>query len=99
MESPSSWIGQFHKKKASRVPKSPGFSFGTIEWSCPGMVKIKSECKPVKSRERKLLHKETRLKAFGVQIELKNTHKHSRGALIELGSRNKQDPLKVISTY
>ena len=31
MESPSSWIGQFHRKKASRVPKSPGLSLGTIE--------------------------------------------------------------------
>ena len=39
MESPSSWIGQFHRKKASRVPKSPGLSLGTIEWLCPGMVK------------------------------------------------------------
>ena len=39
MESPSSWIGQFHRKKASRVPRLPGLSFGTIEWSCPGMVK------------------------------------------------------------
>ena len=39
MESPSFWIGQFHRKKASRVPKSPGLSLGTIEWSCPGMVK------------------------------------------------------------
>ena len=39
MESPSSWIGQFHRKKASRVPKSPALSLGTIEWSCPGMVK------------------------------------------------------------
>ena len=39
MESPSSWIGQFHRKKASRVPKSIGLSLGTIEWSCPGMVK------------------------------------------------------------
>ena len=99
MDSPSSWIGQFHKKKASRVPKSPGLSFGTIEWSCPGIMKVKSENKPVKSREKKLLHKETSLKAFGVQFELKNTRKHSRGVLIELGSRNKQDPFKVISTY
>ena len=39
MESPSFWIGQFHRKKASRVPKSPGLSLGTIEWSCPGVVK------------------------------------------------------------
>ena len=38
MESPSSWIGQFHRKKASRDPKLPGLSLGTIEWSCPGMV-------------------------------------------------------------
>ena len=38
MESPSSWIGQFHRKKASRVPKLPGLSFGTIEWSCQGMM-------------------------------------------------------------
>ena len=46
MESPSSWIGQFHKKKASRVPRSPGFNFGTIEWSCPGIVMlVKSENK------------------------------------------------------
>ena len=39
MESPSTWIGQFHRKKASQDPKSPGLSLGTIEWSCPGMVK------------------------------------------------------------
>ena len=39
MESPSFWIGQFHRKKASQVPKSPGLSLSTIEWSCPGMVK------------------------------------------------------------
>ena len=38
MESPSSWTGQFHRKKASQVPKSPGLSLGTIEWSCPGIV-------------------------------------------------------------
>ena len=36
-----------HKKKASQVPKSPGLSFGTIEWSCPGIMKVKSENKPV----------------------------------------------------
>ena len=40
MESPSFWIGQFYKKKASRVPKSPGLSLGTREWSCPGMMNI-----------------------------------------------------------
>ena len=39
MESPSSWIRQFHREKASRVPKSPGLSLGTIEWLCPGMMK------------------------------------------------------------
>ena len=38
MESPSSLMGQFHRKKASRVPKSPGLSLGTREWSCPGMM-------------------------------------------------------------
>ena len=38
MESPSSLMGQFHRKNASRVPKSPGLSLGTIEWSCPGMI-------------------------------------------------------------
>ena len=38
MESPSSLMGQFHKKNASRVPKSPGLSLGTREWSCPGML-------------------------------------------------------------
>ena len=38
IESPSSLMGQFHKKNASRVPKSPGLSFGTREWSCPGML-------------------------------------------------------------
>ena len=31
-------MGQFHRKNASRVPKSPGLSFGTREWSCPGML-------------------------------------------------------------
>ena len=70
MESPSSWIGQFQRKKASRVPRSPGFNFGTIEWSCPGiimLVLVKSECNP--ERE----YKETRLKTFGAQIELR-TH-------------------------
>ena len=73
MESPSFWIGQFHRKKASRVPRSPGFSFGTIEWSCPGMIKfrlIKSEYNPEKEKP---LYKETRLKACGAQIELR-TH-------------------------
>ena len=39
MESPSSLMGQFHKKNASQVPKSPGLSFGTREWLCPGMLK------------------------------------------------------------
>ena len=77
MDSPSSRIGQFHKKKASRVPKSPGLSFGTIEWSCPGIMKVKSESKSGESRKRKLLYKETHLKAFEAQIELKYTHKHS----------------------
>ena len=72
MESPSSWIGQFHRKKASRVPRSPGFNFGTIEWSCPGMIILVDEIR-VKSRKGKLLYKETRLKAFGAQIELR-TH-------------------------
>ena len=38
IESPSSLIGQFHRKNASRVPKSPGLSLGTREWSWPGMV-------------------------------------------------------------
>ena len=38
IESPSSLIGQFHRKNASRVPKSPGLSLGTREWSCPGML-------------------------------------------------------------
>ena len=38
IESPSSLMGQFDRKKASRVPKSPGLSFGRIEWSCPGIV-------------------------------------------------------------
>ena len=38
MESPSSLMGQFHRKNASRVPKSPGLSLGTREWSCPGMM-------------------------------------------------------------
>ena len=38
IESPSSLMGQFHRKNASRVPKSPGLSLGTREWSCPGMV-------------------------------------------------------------
>ena len=47
MDIPSSRIGQFHKKKASRVPKSPGLSFGTIEWSCPGIMKVKFESKSV----------------------------------------------------
>ena len=56
MESPSSWIGQFHKKKASRVPRSPGFNFGTIEWSCPGMVMlVKSDSKNCLNPERKTL--------------------------------------------
>ena len=75
MESPSSWIGQFHKKKASRVPRSPGFSFGTIEWSCPGMVMlVKSDNKNcLNPREGKPLHKETRLKANRAQTEL-GTH-------------------------
>ena len=73
MESPSSWIGQFHRKKASRVPRSPGFSLGTIEWSCPGMIMvrlIKSEYNPEREKP---LYKETRLKACGAQIELR-TH-------------------------
>ena len=35
-------------------------------------------------------------KTFIIIIIILN--KHSRGALIELGSRNKQDPLKVINT-
>ena len=56
MESPSSWIGQFHKKKASHVPRSPGFSFGTIEWSCPGMVMlVKSDNKNCLNPERETL--------------------------------------------
>ena len=38
MDSPSFLMGQFHRKNASRVPKSPGLSLGTREWSCPGMV-------------------------------------------------------------
>ena len=38
IESPSSLMGQFHRKNASRVPKLPGLSLGTREWSCPGMV-------------------------------------------------------------
>ena len=38
IESPSSLMGQFHRKNASRVPKSPGLSLGTREWSCPGML-------------------------------------------------------------
>ena len=38
MESPSSLMGQFHRKNASRVPKLPGLSLGTREWSCPGMM-------------------------------------------------------------
>ena len=38
IESPSSLIGQFHRKNASRVPKSPGLSLGTREWLCPGML-------------------------------------------------------------
>ena len=81
MDNPSSRIGQFHKKKASRVPKSPGLSFGTIEWSCPGMVMlVQSDNKNCLNPEReKLLYKETRLKAFGAQIELK-THINIAGA-------------------
>ena len=47
MDIPLSRIGQFHKKKASWVPKSPGLSFGTIEWSCPGIMKVKFESKSV----------------------------------------------------
>ena len=38
MESPSSLMGQFHRKNASQVPKLPGLSLGTREWSCPGMM-------------------------------------------------------------
>ena len=38
IESPSSLMGQFHRKNASQVPKWPGLSLGTREWSCPGMV-------------------------------------------------------------
>ena len=38
IESPSSLMGQFHKKNASRVPKSPGLSLDTREWLCPGML-------------------------------------------------------------
>ena len=38
IESPLSLMGQFHRKNASRVPKLPGLSLGTREWSCPGMV-------------------------------------------------------------
>ena len=46
MESPSSWIRQFHRKKASRDPKLPGLSLGTIEWSCPGIVNETSFVNP-----------------------------------------------------
>ena len=75
MESLSFWIGQFHRKKASLVPKSAGLSLGTIEWSCPGMIKETSLSDKIRvlSRKGKPLHKETRLKTFGAQIELK-TH-------------------------
>ena len=73
MDNPSSRIGQFHKKKASRVPRSPGFSFGTIEWSCPGMVMlVKSDNKNCLNPERENpCTKKTRLKTFGAQIELR----------------------------
>ena len=38
IESPSSLMGQFHKKNASWVLKLPGLSLGTREWSCPGIL-------------------------------------------------------------
>ena len=38
IESPSSLMGQIHRKNASRVPRSPGLSLGTREWSFPGMM-------------------------------------------------------------
>ena len=38
IERPLSLMGQFHRKNASRVPKSLGLSLGTREWLCPGMV-------------------------------------------------------------
>ena len=67
MESSSSLMGQFHRKNASQVPKSPGLSLGTREWSCPGMMneisligKIRIQSSLIqKVREKKFLHKET----------------------------------------
>ena len=73
MESPSSWIGQFHRKKASWVPRSPRLQL----WNDRVVVSrhnntclIKSEYNPERGKP---LNKETRLKAFGAQNELR-TH-------------------------
>ena len=103
MESPSSWTGQFHTKKASRVPKSQGLSLCTIEWSCPRIVNETSlfdeiRVKPYLIQRGKTQHKETHLKASGAQIELRISNKHNRDVLIGFRSRNKQGPLKVINT-
>ena len=77
IESPSSLMGQFHRKNASRVPKLPGLSLGTREWSCPGMVNETSlfdkiHVQSYLIQRGKSSHKETRLKASRVQIELRN---------------------------
>ena len=77
MESPSSLMGQFHRKKASRVPKSPGLSLGTREWSCPGMVNETSLVDKIRIQfyliqKGKSSHRETCLKASRAQIELRN---------------------------
>ena len=44
IDKPSSMIRQFQRKNASHVPKSPGFSLGTNEWSCPGMINCVGSC-------------------------------------------------------
>ena len=45
------------------------------------------------------MYKRNTSEDFWTSDRTENTHKHSRGALIGFGSRNKQDTLKVINTY
>ena len=75
IESPSSLMGQFQRKNASLVPRSPGLSWGTKEWLCPGMVNPIMVNRSIKIKFKSATHLQTRLYPTGGQIELRETRK------------------------
>ena len=74
MESPSSWIGQFHRKKGipgSQIARLQLWYDRVVMSRHDNACLVKSEYNP--ERENPCTRK-TRLKTFGAQIELRNTH-------------------------